>query len=196
MAKPLEGKCVAILATHGFEQSELLEPKKALEEAGAQTFIVSLKHGAINGWKEKNWGEAVKVDISLSEADPKKFDALFLPGGVMNPDALRNDERAVEFAQAFVDSEKPIAAICHGPQLLIETGILAGRKVTSYPSFKTDILNAGGDWYDTEVVVDKGLVTSRRPSDIPAFNKKMIEEFAEGGHHHPPLREKEQHPHH
>ncbi|MFM6929799.1 MAG: type 1 glutamine amidotransferase domain-containing protein [Bdellovibrio sp.] len=196
MAKPLEGKYVAILATNGFEQSELLEPKKALEDAGAKTFVVSLKHGAINGWKEKNWGESIKVDLSLSEADPGEFDALFLPGGVMNPDALRNDERAVEFAQAFVDAEKPIAAICHGPQLLIETGILAGRKVTSYPSFKTDILNAGGDWYDSEVIVDKGLVTSRRPEDIPAFNKKMIEEFAEGRHPRLPLRENEQHPQH
>lgn len=196
MAKSLEGKNIAILATNGFEQSELLEPKKALEEAGAKTFIVSLKHGAINGWKNKNWGESVKVDLSLNEADPEEFDALLLPGGVMNPDALRNDERAVEFAQAFVDAEKPIAAICHGPQLLIETGILAGRKVTSYPSFKTDILNAGGDWYDSEVVVDKGLVTSRRPDDIPAFNRKMIEEFAEGRHHRPLLEKKEQHPHH
>lgn len=182
MAKPLEGKSIAILATDGFEESELLEPKKALENAGAETSIISLKKGKIKGWSKGNWGKSIDVDFSLDEADPEDFDALMIPGGVMNPDKLRVDERAVEFAQDFVDSGKPIASICHGPQLLIETGILAGRKVTSWPSLRTDIINAGGHWYDAEVITDQGLVTSRKPEDIPAFNKKMIEEFMEGRH--------------
>lgn len=178
----LKGKKIAILATDGFEESELFEPKKALDEAGAETSIISLKKGEIKAWKDKNWGKSIQVDLSLDEADADDFDALMLPGGVMNPDKLRGDEKAVAFAQSFVDDEKPIAAICHGPQLLIETGVLAGRKVTSYSSVKTDIINAGGIWHDAEVMTDNGLVTSRKPDDIPAFNKKMIEEFAEGRH--------------
>lgn len=182
MAQTLKGKKVAILATDGFEESELFDPKKALDEAGAETSVVSLKKGEIKGWKHTDWGKGIKVDLSLDEADPEEFDALLVPGGVMNPDRLRGDPRAVAFAQSFVDDEKPIASICHGPQLLIETGVLSGRRVTSYPSVKTDIINAGGDWHDAEVMVDSGLVTSRKPDDIPAFNRKMIEEFAEGRH--------------
>lgn len=180
--KSLTGKKVAILATDGFEESELFDPKKALDDAGAETTIVSLKKGEIKGWKHTDWGKTIRVDLSLDEANAEDFDALLLPGGVMNPDSLRNNEKAVAFAQSFVDDEKPIAAICHGPQLLIETGVLSGRRVTSYPSVKTDIINAGGDWHDAEVITDKGLVTSRKPEDIPAFNAKMIEEFAEGRH--------------
>ncbi|WP_374073434.1 type 1 glutamine amidotransferase domain-containing protein [Bdellovibrio bacteriovorus] len=193
MAKPLEGKSVAILATDGFEESELFEPKKALDDAGAETSIVSLKKGKIKGWSKGNWGKSIDVDFSLDEADSEDFDALMVPGGVMSPDKLRMDERAVEFAQDFVDSGKPIASICHGPQLLIETGIIAGRKVASWPSLRTDIVNAGGQWYDTEVMTDQGLVTSRKPEDIPAFNKKMIEEFREGRHEE---RETRMHPSH
>lgn len=193
MAKPLEGKNVAILATDGFEEAELFEPKKALDDAGAETSIVSLKKGKIKGWSKGNWGKSIDVDFSLDEADSKDFDALMVPGGVMSPDKLRLDERAVEFAQDFVDSGKPIASICHGPQFLIETGVIAGRKVTSWPSLRTDIINAGGQWYDAEVMTDQGLVTSRKPKDIPAFNKKMIEEFREGPHEE---RETRIHPSH
>ncbi|MFS4460046.1 type 1 glutamine amidotransferase domain-containing protein [Bdellovibrio sp. HCB2-146] len=182
MANELNGKNIAILATDGFEESELFEPKAALEKAGARTVIVSPHKGHIKAWAKGNWGSLIEVGQDLEEADSEDFDALFLPGGVMNPDKLRNDERAVDFAQDFVDSGKPIAAICHGPQLLIETGILTGRKVTSWPSVRTDMINAGAEWYDAEVMVDNGLVTSRKPEDIPAFNKKMIEEFAEGLH--------------
>ena len=178
----LNGKKVAIIATNGFEQSELLKPREALEKAGAQTKVVSLKSGSIRGWSNKNWGDDVAVDLTLDKANPGDFDALLIPGGVMSPDALRTEEAAVEFVQHFVDLGKPIAAICHGPQLLIETGIVRGRKVTSYAALKTDLINAGADWYDSEVITDQGLVTSRKPDDIPAFNKKMIEEFAEGPH--------------
>ncbi|WP_295906219.1 type 1 glutamine amidotransferase domain-containing protein [uncultured Bdellovibrio sp.] len=193
MAKPLKGKRIAILATDGFEESELFEPKKALDDAGAETSVVSLKKGKIKGWSKGDWGKSIAVDLTLDEADSEDFDALMLPGGVMNPDRLRMDERAVEFAQDFVDAQKPIAALCHGPQLLIETGILSGRKVTSWPSLRTDIINAGGKWFDAEVVTDQGLVTSRKPDDIPAFNKKMIEEFGEGLHED---RDVHAHPHH
>jgi protease I len=178
----LTGRKVAILATDGFEQSELLEPKKALEEAGAEVKVVSPKDGKIKGWKHTDWGETVKVDLSLEDVDAQDFDALMLPGGVMNPDSLRMNERAVEFVKSFTAEGKPIAAICHGPWTLIETGILKGRTVTSWPSLKTDLMNAGAEWVDREVVVDQGLVTSRKPDDIPAFNEKMIEEFSEGIH--------------
>lgn len=178
----LKGRRVAILATDGFEQSELLEPKKALEAAGAQVDVVSPKEGSIKGWNHKDWGKSVDVDMMLSEADADDYAALMLPGGVINPDKLRIDQDAVQFVQKFVDARKPIAAICHGPQLLIETGIVKGRQVTSWPSLKTDLINAGAHWVDNEVVTDQGLVTSRKPDDIPAFNKKMIEEFAEGVH--------------
>ncbi|HRO67443.1 MAG TPA: type 1 glutamine amidotransferase domain-containing protein [Pseudobdellovibrionaceae bacterium] len=175
--KQLTGKRVAILATDGFEESELLKPQKALQEAGAEVHVVSLKLGLIKGWNDKNWGESVHVDMSLDDANPEDYDALMLPGGVMNPDSLRGEAKAVQFVRAFTDAGKPIAAICHGPQTLVETGFLAGKKMTSYKSLKTDMMNAGADWIDDEVVVDQGLVTSRKPADIPAFNRKMIEEF-------------------
>ncbi|RZA21624.1 MAG: type 1 glutamine amidotransferase [Proteobacteria bacterium] len=182
MSKSIQGKKVAILSTDGFEQSELLEPRKALLAAGAEVKIVGLKAGKIKGWKEKNWGEEVDVDLVASEAKSEDFDAIVLPGGVINPDKLRSDKDAVAFLQGFVDAGKPIAAICHGPQTLIETGALRGRKMTSYKSLKTDLKNAGAEWVDEEVVTDRGLVTSRTPEDLPAFNKKMIEEIAEGVH--------------
>lgn len=178
----IDGLKVAILATDGFEQSELFEPKEALEKAGAEVSIVSVKAGEIKGWKHTDWGKSIAVDELVSEANPADFDALMLPGGVINPDKLRIEPEAVKFAKAFVESGKPIAAICHGPQLLIETGVVRGRKMTSWPSLKTDLTNAGAQWVDEEVITDNGLVTSRKPDDIPAFNRKMIEEFAEGVH--------------
>jgi protease I len=182
MANSLNGKKVAILATDGFEQAELLEPRHALQQAGATTQVVSPKGGKIKGWEEKNWGQEVTVDVPLDSARPDDYDALLLPGGVMNPDKLRMDEKAMAFVKAMVDAGKPVAAICHGPWSLVETGFVRGRTLTSWPSLKTDIENAGGTWVDQEVVTDHGLVTSRKPADIPAFNQKMIEEFAEGRH--------------
>lgn len=183
MAKTeLEGVRVAILSADGFEQSELFEPKKALEKAGAEVQIISLKKGKITGWDKKDWGKSIEVDDVVSAVSPDDFDALMLPGGVINPDKLRSNEEAVEFVEGFFEAGKPIAAICHGPQTLIETGYLEGRKMTSYKSIKTDLMNAGAKWIDKEVVCDQGLVTSRQPDDIPAFNKKMIEEFAQGPH--------------
>jgi protease I len=178
----LTGCKVAILSEEGFEQSELLQPKEALQKAGAEVFVVSPRSGSIKAWNKTNWGETVPVDLTLEEADGQEFDALMLPGGVMNPDKLRMNEQAVEFVRKFVDSGKPIAAICHGPQTLIEAGAVEGRTMTSWPSLKTDLINAGANWVDREVVVDDGLITSRKPDDIPAFNTKMIEEFAEGEH--------------
>ena len=178
----LDGKKIAILATDGFEQSELFEPHKALLAEGAKVEIVSLKSGAIRGWKDDEWGDSVTVQRTVDEARPDEYDGLVLPGGVKNPDTLRGDEKAVAFALGFVLARKPIAAICHGPQTLIETGMVRGRTMTSYASLKTDLKNAGAIWVDEEVVVDDGLVTSRKPEDIPAFNAKMIEEFAEGVH--------------
>ena len=180
MDKTLEGKHVALVATDGFEQSELFEPLRALQDAGADVDIISLKAGEIKGWQKGNWGKPIKVDVTVDQADAESYDALLLPGGVMNPDKLRDDENVVQFVQKFVDAGKPIAAICHGPQTLIETGMLRGRKMTSYHSLRTDMFNAGADWMDTVVVVDNGLVTSRKPDDIPAFNAKMIEVFAAG----------------
>jgi len=182
MDKNLQGKRVAILATNGFEQSELLEPRKALDAQGAKTQVVSPEKQSIKGWNEKNWGEEVPVDLALDSADAADFDALLLPGGVMNPDKLRMEPRAVQFVRQFFEAKKPVAAICHGPWMLVEAGAVRGRTVTSWPSLQTDIRNAGGKWVDQEVVVDEGLVTSRKPADIPAFNKKMIEEFTEGKH--------------
>jgi protease I len=182
MNKSLEGKKVAILATNGFEQSELEKPREALENAGAETHVVSPENRLIQGWDKDKFGDSVPVDVQLINADPNDYDALLLPGGVMNPDKLRIIPEAVEFVQAFFDSGKPVAAICHGPQMLIEAGVVAGRKMTSYPSIRTDLINAGANWVDEEVVTDHGLVTSRKPDDIPAFNEKMIEEFAEGVH--------------
>jgi protease I len=181
----LKGKKIAILATDGFEQSELLKPKSALDAEGAQTTLVSLKAGAIKGWNEKNWGESVSVDMTVDEANQSDFDGLLIPGGVMNPDKLRMNPKAVAFARAFFDAGKPIAAICHGPWLLVEAGIVKDRTITSWPSLKTDIENAGGKWVDREVVTDSGLTTSRKPADIPAFNRAMIEEFAGANVHRP-----------
>jgi protease I len=180
MPKTLKGKTVAILATDGFEQSELMQPKLALEEAGAKTQVVSPADKKIKGWNHKDWGEEVPVDVPLKSADPSKYDALLLPGGVMNPDQLRMDPDAVRFVKAFFDERKPVAAICHGPWMLVETGAVHGRTVTSWPSLKTDIRNAGGTWVDEEVTVGNGVVTSRKPDDIPAFNREMIALFAKG----------------
>lgn len=189
-SQTLQGYRVAILTTDGFEQSELLEPKKALEAAGAAVDVVAPKHGSVKAWHHSDWGQSVNVDVLLSEAHADDYAALMLPGGVMNPDRLRMDEEAVQFVQSFVDARKPIAAICHGPQVLIETGVVKGRQMTSWPSLKTDLINAGAHWVDQEVVTDMGLVTSRKPDDIPAFNKKMIEEFAEGVHERPARRDR------
>lgn len=182
MDKNLNGKKVAILAANGFEQSELFEPKKALEDAGAEVSIVSLESGEIKGWKEKDWGKSISVDLTVDEANAADFDALQLPGGVMNPDKLRTNEKAVGFVKSFFEAGKPIAAICHAPWTLIEAGIVKGKTITSWESLKTDLENAGAKWVDQEVVVDNGLVTSRNPDDLPAFNQKMIEEIAEGRH--------------
>ena len=180
MAKSkLEGLRVAILATDGFEQSELLEPRKALDAAGATTEVVAPKPRAIRGWSHKEWGESVDVDETLEDVDAKDYDALLLPGGVMNPDALRMEPKAVAFVKDFFDAGKPVAAICHGPWTVVESGAAAGRTMTSWPSLQTDIRNAGGEWIDQEVVVEDNLVTSRRPDDIPAFNREMLALFAE-----------------
>lgn len=178
----LKGKKIAILATDGFEESELIGPRAALDKAGATTHVVSPTLGEIKAWKDKDWGTSVKVDVALAEAAAADYDGLLLPGGVMNPDKLRMQPRAVEFAKAFFEAGKPVAAICHGPQLLIEADVVRGRRMTSYASVKKDLMNAGADWVDESVVVDQGLVTSRQPDDIPHFNEKMIEEFAEGVH--------------
>ncbi len=180
----LKGKKIAILATNGFEHSELVEPKKAIEDAGATTEVISLESGEIKSWKDKDWGPKVKVDKQVKDVSAGEYDGLLIPGGVMNPDTLRNDVGAVEFVQGFFrgPQQKPVAAICHGPWLLAEADVLEGRQVTSYGSIKTDLKNAGAQWVDQEVVVDKGLVTSRSPKDLPAFNKKIVEEFAEGKH--------------
>jgi len=182
MEKKLDGLKVAILATDGFEQSELFKPKQALEEAGAQVSVVSPKSGEIKGWNEKDWGDTIKVDLTLDEANAADFDALELPGGVMNPDHLRVNEKAVNFVKSFFEAGKPVAAICHAPWTLINAEVVKGREMTSYHTIRKDLENAGAKWVDREVVVDNGLVTSRNPDDIPAFNQKMIEEFAEGVH--------------
>ena len=181
-SRSLTGKRVAILATDGVEQVELTEPRKALDAAGAKTRVVSPKPGSIRGWNHTEWGEQIPVDLSLDSASPDDFDALLLPGGVMNPDHLRTNRSAVNFVRAFFEAGKPVAAICHGPWMLVEADVARGRNVTSWPSLQTDLRNAGANWTDSQVVTDHGLVTSRKPDDIPAFNKKMIEEFAEGVH--------------
>lgn len=182
MNNDLSGKKVAILVADGFEQDELEKPREALKNAGAETSIISPSAGKVKGAVHAKPGRAIKVDVPLDSANPQDYDALLLPGGVRNPDTLRMNERAVNFAKAFIDSGKPVAAICHGPWTLIEANAVRGRRMTSYPSIKTDLKNAGAEWVDEEVVVDHGLVTSRKPDDIPAFNAKMIEEFAEGVH--------------
>ena len=182
MAEQLKGKRVAALVAKGFEQVELTEPKAALEAAGATVDVVSPEKETVRGWNHTDWGESVNVDRALDAAGVDTYDALLLPGGVMNPDKLRMNPKAVEFVKQFFDSGKPIAVICHGPWTLIEAGVVRGVKMTSYPSIKSDLKNAGAVWVDEEVVVDRGVVSSRRPGDIPAFNRKMIEEFAEGQH--------------
>ncbi|TXD49678.1 type 1 glutamine amidotransferase domain-containing protein [Polaribacter sp. IC073] len=178
----LKRKIVAILATNGFEESELREPKKALEDAGAEVHIVSLETGEIKSWNDGNWGKTYKVDKTLDEVSQKDYNALMLPGGVINPDLLRNNSKAVSFVKSFFENHKPVGAICHGPWLLAEAAVLKGRNVTSYSSIKTDLINAGANWSDEEVVVDQGLVTSRNPDDLPAFNAKLVEEIYEGKH--------------
>jgi protease I len=178
----LQGKRVAILATDGVERVELVEPRKALDEAGARTVLVSPRRGTIKGWEHDHWGDTFIVDMSLEHARVDDFDALMLPGGVMNPDQLRTNEPAVQFVRSFFEVGKPVAAICHAPWMLVEADVVAGRTLTSSPSLRTDIRNAGGNWVDRDVVTDKGMVTSRKPDDIPAFNRKMLEEFAEGVH--------------
>ena len=182
MEKRLAGKKVAILVAEGFEQVELTGPRRALDDAGAETKIVSPARGEVQGWNHYDKGDKFKVDVPLAEADAQDFDALLLPGGVANPDQLRMKPEAVRFVKAFFDAGKPVASICHGPWTLIEAGAVRGRTMTSWPSIKTDLINAGAEWVDREVVTDNGLVTSRKPDDIPAFNEKMIEEFAEGAH--------------
>jgi len=178
----LSGKTVAIRATHGFEQSELTEPRRALEAAGATVHVVAPKAGRIRGWKDKDWAEEVAVDRTLDGAVALDYDALVLPGGQINPDLLRSDDRAVALVRDFVEAGKPVAAICHGPWLLAEADVLEGREVTSYKSIRTDLVNAGAEWVDKEVVVDQGLITSRSPDDLPAFCRKLLEEVAEGEH--------------
>jgi protease I len=180
MPNNLQGKTIAILATDGVEQVELLKPRIALEEAGAKTEVVSPADKKLKGWNMKEWGEEIPVDVPLKSADPSKYDALLLPGGVMNPDFLRMNPDAVKFVKYFFDHGKPVASICHGPWMLVETGAVKGRTVTSWPSLKTDIQNAGGTWVDEQVVVSNGVVTSRKPDDIPAFNREMIELFSKG----------------
>lgn len=177
----LKGKKIAIMATDGVEASELTEPRKALEEAGATVHVVSLKTGQIRGFNHNDPGPAIKVDKALNEVKAADYDDLVLPGGVANPDTMRTHPEAVQFVKSFVDSGKPVAAICHGPWMLIEAGAVKGRTLTSWPSLRTDIANAGGQWVDKEVVTDKGIITSRNPHDIPAFNKVILETFSSGG---------------
>ncbi len=190
----LSNKKVAILTEEGFEQVELTSPQQALKDAGATVHVISPEGGEIKAWDKTDWGITITADKKLADVSPDDYDALVLPGGVLNPDKLRQDKDAVAFVSAFLDEGKPVAAICHGPQTLIETGMISGRTMTSYPSLKTDLKNAGVNWVDEEVVADKGLVTSRTPKDLPAFNNKLIEEIMEGRHdvpevHHSPGQE-------
>jgi len=182
MARDVKGKKVAILTENGFEESELTSPKKALEEAGATVHIISPQKDIVKAWNHDHWSIELPVDVNLSDANPEDYDMLVVPGGVMNPDKMRINKDCVAFAQHFLEQGKPLAAICHGPWLLIETGMISTRILTSYPSIKSDLINAGAQWEDKEVVVDNGLVTSRSPKDLEAFNKKVIEELSEGKH--------------
>lgn len=175
----LEGMKVAILVDDGFEQVELIEPRKALNQAGAETLIVSPKGERVRGWNFTNWGNELPVDVPLDRAKPNDFDALLLPGGVLNPDALRMQPKAVAFVKAFFDAGKPVASICHGSWTVIEAGAAQGRRIASWPSLRTDLRNAGAEWVDQEVVIDGNLVTSRNPDDIPAFNRAMVDLFAQ-----------------
>lgn len=183
MENILKDKKVAIVATNGFEEVELTKPREALEKAGAKTYLISPEEGKIKAWDHTDWGGEYDVDLLITEADSNEYDALLLPGGVMNPDHLREEKSVVNFVNSFFEAGKPVAAICHGPQVLIETHTMKGRTVTSYPSIKTDLINAGAEWVDEEVVIDKGLVTSRKPDDIPAFNEAMIRLFSKEGYH-------------
>lgn len=176
--KDLKGRKIAILATNGFEESELIEPKKALEESGAEIHIISPEKGRIRGWNHGNWSKDIGVHKTTREADPQDYDVLFIPGGVINPDKLRRDENSVEFVRDFIKNNKLVAAICHGPQMLIEADAVEGRRMTSFGSIKKDLINAGAEWVDEEVVVDNNLITSRSPLDLKAFNRRLIEEIA------------------
>src|SRR3954447_362502 len=178
----LQGKKVAILATHGFEQSELEGPRDRLKKAGATVEIVSPASGEIRGWDKRDWGRPVKVDKTLDQVAAAEYDAVVLPGGQINPDLLRVEPKALKFIKDVFDAKKIVAAVCHAPWLLIETGIAKGRKMTSYKSIKTDVANAGAKWEDAEVVVDQGVITSRNPGDLEAFSAKIIEEIREGRH--------------
>ncbi|MDB6067946.1 MAG: glutamine amidotransferase [Pedosphaera sp.] len=182
MSDELKGKKVAILVEKGFEEVEMTLPREALNAAGAETALVSPVAKKVKSWDMTKWGKSFPVDVPLAKAQADEYDALLLPGGVINPDKLRINPQAVEFVKSFIEAGKPVAAICHGPWTLIETGAVRGRRMTSWPSLRTDLKNAGADWVDEEVVVDEGLVTSRKPDDIPAFNRKVIEEFKEGVH--------------
>jgi protease I len=189
MAQVLTGQKVAALVANGFEQVELTDPRQALEDAGATVHVVSPEAATVRGWNHTEWGDPVKVDCPLDQARADDYDALLLPGGVMNPDQLRMNPAAVQFVKQFFDEGKPIAVICHGPWTLVEADVVRGLRMTSYPSVKTDLVNAGAHWVDEEVVVDRGIVSSRRPDDLPAFNRKMIEEFEEGQHGVPGARQ-------
>ena len=180
--RKLQGKRVAVIAADMVERVELVEPRQALEDAGAQTDLISIKPGEIKTFNHFDPGESMKVDFAIEEVQESDYDALLIPGGVGNPDQLRGDENIVAFVRDFFEAGKPVAAICHGPWVLVEANVVGGRTLTSWPTVQTDVRNAGGNWVDKEVVVDQGLVTSRKPDDIPAFNAKMIEEFAEGKH--------------
>jgi deglycase len=182
VADELNGKRIAIVATDMVEQVELIEPRKALDEAGAKTDLISIEPGEIQGFNHYDKADKIPVDRTIEEVSANEYDGLMLPGGVGNPDTLRMDENVVSFVRDFFEQGKPVAAICHGPWTIVEAGVVRGRTLTSWPSLQTDIRNAGGNWVDEEVHVDEGLVTSRKPDDIPAFNEKMIEEFAEGAH--------------
>ncbi|MCP8900395.1 type 1 glutamine amidotransferase domain-containing protein [Gilvimarinus xylanilyticus] len=182
MSNSVKGKRVAILATDGFEESELSSPREALKSAGVETDIVSLKSGEITAWAKTNWGKDYPVDKVLDDVSSDDYDMLILPGGLFNPDTLRGDKSALEFTRSFFKQHKPVAAICHGPWVLISAGVVDGRDLTSYPTVKDDVVNAGGNWHDKSVVVDKGLVTSRSPEDLEDFNAKVLEELAEGKH--------------
>jgi len=178
----ISGKKVAILATHGFEQSELEVPRDKLKAAGATVHVVSPEKGEIKGWDMKDWGRAIAVDRALDDVSADDYDAIVLPGGQINPDLLRINPKALKLIRAFFDQKKVVAAVCHAPWLLIETGIIKGRKATSYASIRTDVINAGGKWEDSQVVADEGVITSRNPGDLGAFSAKIIEEIAEGRH--------------
>ena len=182
MAQTLAGKKIAVVATDGFEQVELTEPRRALMEAGAMVHVIAPHGGAIQGFKHHDKGEMVTVDRTLDDARQDEYDALVLPGGALNPDQLRTDPKAVAFVRAFFEAKKPVGAICHGPWTLVEADVVRGREMTSWPSIRTDLKNAGARWVDKEVAVDSGIVSSRKPDDLPAFCRKMIEEFREGRH--------------